>query len=178
MRSDDIIHFWFSELSPQDWFTKSDVIDHTIRERFFSLYERASRCELAAWRETAEGALAEIIVLDQFSRNLFRDSPRAFSCDAQALALAQEAIQKGFDAALKVPKKTFLYLPFMHSESAVIHKQAVDLFNQEGMENNYEYELMHKEIVDRFGRYPHRNATLGRESTEEELEFLKGHSGF
>ena len=129
--------------------------------------------ELCHWRENAAGRLAEIIVLDQFSRNIYRDTPRAFSCDNIALVLAQEAIRTISKEALPLVQKSFLYLPFMHSESALIHEHAVKLFNQPGLENSYDFELKHKAIIDRFGRYPHRNDILGRASTREELAFLK-----
>ena len=117
-------------------------------------------------------ALAEIIILDQFSRNIYRDSPRAFAYDTLALVLAQEAIRRKFDDELKVKQRAFLYMPFVHSESAELHEIALFLFDKPGLEDNFNYEIRHKEIIDRFGRYPHRNEILGRKSTAEELEFL------
>ena len=134
---------------------------------------RAVQCELFDWRATPGGRLAEILVLDQFSRNIHRDREGAFAGDGIALALAQEAVSIGADQALPVDRRTFLYLPYMHSESAAIHEVAVSLFATPGLEQNYQFELMHKAIIDRFGRYPHRNAALGRESTPEELAFLQ-----
>ena len=125
-----------------------------------------------AWRTTAEGRLAEIIVLDQFSRNVYRDTPRAFAQDVPALVLAQELVASGQDRSLSIAQRTFAYMPYMHSESALVHVQAVALFSQPGMEDNLNFELRHKAIIDRFGRYPHRNAVLGRPSTPEELAFL------
>jgi uncharacterized protein (DUF924 family) len=127
---------------------------------------------LFAWRTTAEGRLAEIIVLDQFSRNVYRDTPRAFAQDVPALVLAQELVASGQDRSLSIAQRTFAYMPYMHSESALVHVQAVALFSQPGMEDNLNFELRHKAIIDRFGRYPHRNAVLGRPSTPEELAFL------
>ncbi|EAO7613966.1 DUF924 domain-containing protein, partial [Salmonella enterica] len=124
------------------------------------------------WRKTAEGRLAEIIVLDQFSRNLFRDSPQAFAQDSLALALAQEAISLNLDQQLSPEQRAFLYMPFMHSESKLIHEFALKLFQRLGNPTNLEFEKKHKVIIDRFGRYPHRNQILGRESTDEELTFL------
>ena len=112
-------------------------------------------------------------MLDQFSRNLFRDSANAFSYDAMALTLAQEAVSRGVDKMLPIEKRAFLYMPYMHSESKCIHKEAEKLFKQEGMEHNYEFELQHKAIIDKFGRYPHRNIILNRHSTPEEIAFLK-----
>ena len=120
----------------------------------------------------AAGRLAEIIVLDQFSRNIYRDRPLAFAYDATALVLAQEAVRVGADQQVDFEKRSFFYMPYMHSESPIIHNRAVELFSQPGAEFNYEFELKHKAIIDRFGRYPHRNAILGRESTPEEIEFL------
>lgn len=116
---------------------------------------------------------AEIIVLDQFSRNIFRHTPQAFAYDSMALVLAQEAIDHGASQSLNAIERSFLYLPFMHSESQRIHQIAEQLFRSNGIDQNYEFELKHKAIIDRFGRYPHRNEILGRTSTAEEIEFLK-----
>lgn len=168
-----VLDFWFGELTPAQWFAKSDTLDQTVTSRFGQLLNAAATGECWYWREQPHGRLAEIIVLDQFSRNIFRDSPKAFAQDTMALVLAQEAVQQGLDAALTPTEKAFLYMPYMHSESPVIHEQAMVLFNQEGLENNYNFEVKHKEIIDRFGRYPHRNSLLGRESTTEELSFLQ-----
>jgi uncharacterized protein (DUF924 family) len=111
-------------------------------------------------------------VLDQFSRNVYRDTPRSFAQDALALVLAQELVASGQDRSLPEAQRVFAYMPYMHSESALVHTQAVALFTQLGIEGNLDYELRHKAIIDRFGRYPHRNAILGRTSTAEELAFL------
>ncbi|EAQ32821.1 DUF924 family protein [Idiomarina baltica] len=173
MSPQTVIDFWFSELTPKDWFTKSDTLDNTIKQRFGDTLKAAAQGECWRWRESAEGRLAEIIMLDQFSRNIFRDSARAFSQDAMALVLAQEAVAQEADDLLTNDQKAFLYMPYMHSESPLIHEQAVALFDQPGLENNYKFELKHKEIIDRFGRYPHRNEVLGRSSTAEELAFLQ-----
>lgn len=168
-----ILHFWFEELEPKQWFKRDEALDQQIRERFATTHSAASCCELYTWRETPLGRLAEIIVLDQFSRNLFRDDPRAFAQDALALALSQEAIAQKTDQAFTAPQKAFLYMPFMHSESALIHEQAMQLFDQPGLEGNLDFEIQHKAIIDQFGRYPHRNAILGRPSTEAEQVFLQ-----
>ncbi len=173
MDAHTVLKFWFDELSPKDWFVSSEHIDELVRQRFGRLHEQACKGELFQWRSTAEGRLAEVMVLDQFSRNLFRDNPQAFAADAMALALAQEAVALDQDHKLPSQQRAFLYMPYMHSESAVIHEVAESLFAQEGMEQNLDFELKHKVIIDRFGRYPHRNAVLGRESTPEELAFLK-----
>lgn len=169
----EIIQFWFEETEPKNWFVKNQDFDKQLHKRFFRLHQAVAQGEYAYWRDQAAGRLAEIIVLDQFSRNLFRDSAQAFAYDAQALVLAQEAIRCGDDKKLSFQQQAFLYMPFMHSESLPIHEQAVALFGQEGMEKNYEFELKHKRIIEQFGRYPHRNEVLGRESTSKEIKFLQ-----
>jgi uncharacterized protein (DUF924 family) len=173
MTADTIIRFWFEEIDRKLWFKKDPDFDTLLRQRFGSVHQRACAGELLSWRETASGALAEVIVLDQFSRNLFRDSPLAFAQDGLALVLAQEAVRRGLDQQLSPTMKAFLYMPYMHSESALIHDLAVQLFDQPGLEGNLDFELRHKAIIDRFGRYPHRNAVLGRTSTPEEEDFLR-----
>jgi uncharacterized protein (DUF924 family) len=172
MQPQPILHFWFTELTPKHHFAKDAALDETIRTRFGATLAAAARCELFAWRTTPEGRLAEILVLDQFSRNVYRDTPQAFAQDALALALAQELVASGQDRSLPLAQRSFAYMPYMHSESAVVHAQAIDLFSQPGMEDTLRFELRHKDIIDRFGRYPHRNALLGRISTPEELAFL------
>lgn len=168
----EIIKFWFEELEPKDWFVSSDDVDNNIKRRFLSVLEQASQAELFTWRAEPLGRLAEIIVLDQFSRNVYRNTPKAFAQDALALALAQEAISLKADQSLSEEQRSFLYMPFMHSESQLIHEEALTLFKSLGREGNYEFEVKHKVIIDKFGRYPHRNAILNRESTPEEIEFL------
>ncbi|CAI1960213.1 DUF924 family protein [Serratia fonticola] len=168
-----VLDFWFEEIDPVMWFKKDDEFDRVLHTRFGQLWQAASQGELAHWRATIKGRLAEIIVLDQFSRNLFRNTPRSFACDGMALVLAQEAIATGLCENLTVEQRGFLYLPFMHSESALIHQQALELFRQLNNGDQLEFEIRHKAIIDRFGRYPHRNEILGRESTFEEQEFLQ-----
>jgi len=174
-----VIDFWFNEIESKQWFVKDLQFDQLIIGRFSGLHAQAVDCELYSWREEPIGRLAEIIVLDQFSRNMFRDKAEAFASDALALALAQEAISQGADKPLSAVQQAFLYMPFMHSESKLIHQVAVELFSAPGLEDNHKFELQHKSIIDRFGRYPHRNAILGRLSSKEEAEFLKKpNSGF
>ncbi len=169
----EILRFWFEEIDPSKWWKKDDAFDQLIRARFSEIHAQATRCELYDWRADARGRLAEIIVLDQFSRNMFRGSPLSFASDTLALALAQEAIAVKADLALSPTERSFLYLPFMHSESLKIHALAMDLYQRNGIQSNLDFEIRHKQIIERFGRYPHRNGILGRSSTEEELEFLQ-----
>ncbi len=168
-----VLGFWFDQLRPADWYKKDAALDDLIRRRFSSLHRAASCCELYGWRASPEGRLAEIIVLDQFSRNIFRGDARAFAQDALALGLAQEAVASGVAAHLHPHRRGFLYMPFMHSESSLIHRRAVQLFSEPGLEYSLNFELRHKAIIDRFGRYPHRNQVLGRPSTPEEQRFLE-----
>jgi uncharacterized protein (DUF924 family) len=167
-----VLEFWFEEIEPTAWWRKDDALDRQIAQRFSSLHRLACRCELFRWRRTPAGRLAEIIVLDQFSRNLYRGRPEAFANDALALGLAQEALSIGADAQLDATRRGFLYMPFMHSESLAMHAIAIELFGAPGLEAQLEFERAHKAIIERFGRYPHRNEVLGRASTREEIEFL------
>lgn len=170
----DVLDFWFNELTPSQWFTKDDEMDQTIKARFSQLHQQASQGECDEWRRSLKGRLAEIIVLDQFSRNLYRDSSLAFSSDSMALVLAQEALAHGGDLSeLSAVERSFIYMPFMHSESLKMHDKAVVYFSEPGLENNLEFEHRHRDIILRFGRYPHRNQVLGRNSTPEEIAFLK-----
>jgi len=167
-----VLNFWFVETPPHLWWTAEPTFDAAIAARFADIHGAAVRSELYEWRHDPGGRLAEIIVLDQFSRNLFRDTAKAFAYDTMALVLAQEAVAGSHDRSLQTQERAFLYMPFMHSESRVIHTQAERLFASLGPDDSYESELRHKAVIDRFGRYPHRNAILGRESTQDELAFL------
>lgn len=173
LAASDILRFWFEECTPAQWWKVDAAFDAQLRARFLPVLQAAAQAELHGWRSTPEGRLAEVIVLDQFSRNIFRGTPQAFAQDAMALALAQEAVQREAHLALKPDARAFLLMPFMHSESRAIHVLAEELFRDFAPAGNHEFELKHKLIVDRFGRYPHRNAILGRASTDEEIEFLK-----
>jgi uncharacterized protein (DUF924 family) len=173
MHFQEIIQFWFSEIEPKKWYAKDGEFDALIRQRFGAIHRSANAGELVGWRDCALGRLAEIIILDQFSRNLGRDTASAFASDNLALCLAQHAIAANADQQLIAAHRTFMYMPFMHSESLLIHEQAVTLFTQAGLENNLAFEFKHQAIIERFGRYPHRNAILGRDSTPEELAFLE-----
>lgn len=169
----DVINFWFAEITPEQWWKKDEDLDRAIKERFSELHTRANACELYEWRNEPLGRVAEIIVLDQFSRNIYRGTPLSFASDTMALCLSQEAIRTGDDLKLSNTERCFGYMPFMHSESQRIHRVAVALFSNLDLETNLNFELKHKEVIDRFGRYPHRNDILGRPSTADELEFLK-----
>lgn len=173
MNYKDILDFWFNEISPEQRFKKDEAFDELLKNRFLEIHESVAKGECFAWRETIQGRLAEIIVLDQFSRNLFRGTSDSFKYDGMSLILAQEAIKLTSIQELTVDEKAFLFMPFMHSESAVIHEIALKLFDEEGMENYFDFEQRHYAIIKRFKRYPHRNSILKRESTQEELEFLK-----
>ncbi|MCG9731188.1 DUF924 domain-containing protein [Shewanella sp. Isolate13] len=170
---DMIIHFWFEEIEPKQWWIKDSEFDELIKQRYAGLLTQAVQGELYHWRATPQGRLAEIIVLDQFSRNIYRDTAQAFAADPLALVLAQEAVALNCDSELKAKQVPFLFMPYMHSESSLIHEIAVRLFNRDAAKANLDFELRHKKIIDQFGRYPHRNAILGRESTAEEMDFLQ-----
>ncbi len=170
---DAVLKFWFEEIEPAQWWKKDEKFDSAVRARFSEIHHAAARCELYEWRRNARGRLAEIIVLDQFSRNMFRGSPLSFAFDPLALSLAQEAVSIGSDRDLNQAERSFLYMPYMHSESLKIHDIAVDLFSANCSPKSLDFELRHKAVIERFGRYPHRNAILGRESTREEIEFLR-----
>jgi uncharacterized protein (DUF924 family) len=167
-----ILQFWFHEITPAQMWKVDPDFDSLIAERFGDIHELATRAELFHWRTTPHGRLAEIIVLDQFSRNIHRGTPRAFEADPLALTLAQEAVAANADSKLTQDERIFLYMPYMHSESKSIHVVAERLFRENAPKGNHDFELRHKAIIDRFGRYPHRNAILGRISTPEELVFL------
>ena len=168
-----VLTFWFSECTPEQWFKVDRSFDQLITDRFSSCHEAASRGELFSWRNNPRGRLAEIIVLDQFSRNIYRNRPQAFAQDPLALILSQELVLSGLDQELDVMERAFAYMPYMHSESLLIHDVAIKLFEHPGMAENLRFERAHREIIHRFGRYPHRNKILGRDSTQEEVEFLK-----
>jgi uncharacterized protein (DUF924 family) len=172
MTVDDILNFWFKEIEPSQWWVKDLALDELIINRFSTVHQLANNCELFLWRSTPKGRLAEIILLDQFSRNMYRNTPRSFAADKLALALAQEAINVGADKHLNALERNFLYMPFMHSESLAIHEVAVKLYFDNGVDSSIDFEQQHKIIIERFGRYPHRNKILNRVSSNEEIEFL------
>ncbi|MEQ1580755.1 MAG: DUF924 family protein [Steroidobacteraceae bacterium] len=169
---DQVLHFWFVETTPVQWWKVDPAFDAVIAERFSAVHAAAVAGELYGWRAQPRGRMAEILVLDQFSRNLYRSHARAFAADPMALALAQEAVAGAHDVSLSLDERVFLYLPYMHSESRLIHVEAERLFASLGRKESIDFELRHKAIIDRFGRYPHRNEALHRVTTPDELEFL------
>jgi len=168
----EVLHFWFDELGEARWFAKSEHTDALIRERFLSLHERLV-ADQGIDCSTSDQLLAAVIVLDQFSRNLFRDTPRAYAADPIARRLARSAIAQAFDDAMTPRERSFLYLPFEHSEDRADQALAVELITQLGNAEWTRYALKHKAIIDRFGRFPHRNAILNRHSSADEVEILQ-----
>ena len=172
-RIEEVLKFWFDDLSPDDWFKSDEAVDGHIRERFQELHETLREQVPETWRNSARGCLAAVIVLDQFSRNMYRGASRAFASDGAALSLAKEALARGFDRELSMDERKFLYMPFEHSENPAEQERSIELFSTLESELDLDYARRHKEIIDRFGRFPHRNAVLGRISTPEEIEFIK-----
>jgi uncharacterized protein (DUF924 family) len=167
----EVIAFWRAA-GEKKWFEKDEAFDAEVRERFFATHEAAARGELRDWEATPEGALALVIALDQFPRNLFRGSARAFATDAQARAVAERALERDFDKAVPHELRTFFYLPFMHSEALADQERCIELYAALGDENSLKYADLHADIIRRFGRFPHRNPILGRATTAEEQAYL------
>ena len=168
----DVLHYWLDELTLEQCFEKNEAIDSTVRERFGAVHAELAGNDGAIHTEAPRELLAALIVFDQFSRNLHRGSAKAFATDPTALRLARNAIADGLDQAMTKRERIFVYLPFEHSENAADQEQSIALFAQLGDENLDKYAMAHKVIIDRFGRFPHRNAALGRQSTPEEIAFL------
>lgn len=175
---DEVLRFWFEETPARAWFTRDDAVDAEIRRRFGALHASLTEKVPASVSASALGALATVVVLDQFSRNLFRSSSRAFAADPTALAIAEEAIAAGLDRELKTQQRMFLYMPMQHSEDLRVQRRSLELFGALADPNALSYARQHYEIIERFGRFPHRNRVLGRASTAAESEFLKEHPGF
>ena len=190
-RIEEILRYWFGDLPDalafpdkgKIWFRGGEAVDQEIRKRFGQNVKRASRGGLDHWTDSPRGRLALIILLDQFSRNVYRDTPQAFAQDQKALQLALSGIEKGEDKELKPVEQSFFYMPLQHSEDLAIQKQSVKTYTELAecvppaiefpMRNVLDYAVRHLKIIERFGRFPHRNKILGRESTPEETEFLK-----
>ncbi len=173
-----LIEFWFSEEASARWFKSTPEFDQQLIERYGKTWQAAKRRELNYWCDTTTGSLAMVILLDQLPLNMFRGEAKSFSTEAQSRDVARAAIGKGFDQELIAPRKSFLYMPFMHSENIDDHALSLELFDQPGLEDNLRFARHHYGIVERFGRFPHRNKILGRESTDAEIEYLNSKSGF
>jgi uncharacterized protein (DUF924 family) len=169
---EEVLHYWFEELTEDHWFEVSREIDDQIRDRFLALHEQLAASQVSTMTGP-RAALATVIVLDQFSRNLFRGTPRAYAADALARRLASIALSEGYDRDMAAAQKQFLYLPFQHSEDPKDQVRSLALFEKLGNASWTEYALAHKSIIDRFGRFPHRNAILGRHSSAEEIASLQ-----
>jgi uncharacterized protein (DUF924 family) len=169
----DIVSFW-RDAGPDKWFEKDDDFDSTIRSRFLVVHEAAARGDLAAFEDSAEGALALVILLDQFPRNMFRGTRRAFATDPTARAVANRAIARGFDRGADAVMRQFFYLPFMHSELLSDQERCVALYEALGDPNLVKFAMEHRDVIAKFGRFPHRNGFLGRDSTAAERAFLDG----
>ena len=178
-RAAQVLRFWFSSGGrDKRWFEKQEAFDHEIRTRFAALHEQAAAGELDEWERTPAECLALILLLDQFPRNMYRGTARAFSSDPLALRAAQRAIANGLDQGMRPFERMFVYLPFEHAESLEMQEKGCELMKALAefpeTEDVYRYAVLHRDIIARFGRFPHRNAALGRHSTREEEEFLKG----
>jgi uncharacterized protein (DUF924 family) len=171
-KPETVLHFW-RESGPAKWFAKDEAFDAAIREKFLATYEAAAAGQLEAWEATAEGALALCIVLDQFPRNMFRGDARTFATDPLARAVANRALKRGHEQDVPPAQRGFFFLPFMHSEESVDQDRSVELYRA-AADENLKYAEEHRDIVRRFGRFPHRNVLLGRETTAEERAFLDG----
>lgn len=170
--ADDVLHFWFVEHDRDDWFGAKPEFDAALAEQFAETHAVVARAEAWEWRRTPEGRLAEIIVLDQFSRQLHRGDAAAFAQDKMATALTQEAVRAGADQAIPLDRRMFLFMPFMHAESLVIQEEGCRHFEQFGPDM-LKFMTAHRDTIARFGRFPFRNVALGRESTEAEIAYMK-----
>lgn len=173
-----ILDFWYSDRVKSLWFRSTPSFDEELRERFLKTWQAASSGQLDSWAESPEGALALVIVLDQFPLNMFRGKPESFSTEAQSREVAREAVERGWDRELDASCLAFLYMPFMHSENLDDQDRSVALFEAAGLTDNLRFARHHRELIRRFGRFPHRNAILGRESSEEELNYLASREAF
>ncbi len=174
----DILDFWYAPEMRSGWFNSTPALDAQIRQRFEPVWEAAVRGELDDWLGSPAGCLALAIILDQFPLNMFRGTAKSFSSEAQAIAVAKQAIAQGFDQHIDAAQLAFLYMPLMHSENLADQELSVELYAAAGLDNNLRFAKHHREIVRRFGRFPHRNAILGRESTPEERDYLNSKEAF
>ncbi len=174
----EIIEFWFSDDVQKRWFNSTPEFDSLLRERFLDTWEQASRGELEHWLRSAEGCLALVIVLDQLPLNMFRESAQSYATEARSREVAHVALEQGFDKSLAPEQRAFLYMPFMHSEALADQQLALRLFAQPGLEGNYRFAQHHHGIIEKFGRFPHRNEALGRHNSEAELEYLNSKEAY
>lgn len=175
---EEILTFWFEELEEDQWFKRDEKVDAEIRRRFGGLHERVAAEFPEDWLASRDGLLAGIILLDQFSRNLHRDDPRAYANDTAALNLAHLAIERGWDTDYPPAQRAFLYMPFMHTEDLRAQERGVELFTALGLEEYTKFAKLHRDVIARFGRFPARNAALERETTAAEQEYLDEGGGF
>ena len=168
----DVLTFWYEICQPKQWFKKDPSFDQEIEERFGVLIEQGLSGQLNDWLESCEGCLALILVLDQFPRNVYRNSPKAFAGDPQALVISDTCRERGYLDHPDQSWRHFMLIPMMHSEDLAVQKASLPLFKEHTDARVYNYAVRHHDVIERFGRYPHRNAILGRESTQEELTFL------
>lgn len=173
-----VLSFWFSAPMREHWFRSKPELDRQIRDRFENLWQRAARGELQAWEQHPAGALALVIVLDQLPLNMYRDQARSFATEASAREVAARALEKGFDRHLNGEQQAFLFMPFMHSEQIDDQDRAVALYQAAGLEHNLKWARHHRELIRRFGRFPHRNAILGRADTAAEQTYLQSEEAF
>lgn len=178
LSSQDILDFWYAADMRAQWFASTPQLDAAIRARFEPIWEAALHGELDAWRSSPVGCLALAIILDQFPLNMFRGSAKSFSSERQAIAVVKQAIAQGYDRHIDPAQLAFLYMPLMHSEDLADQDLSVELFAAAGLDNNLRFAQHHREIVRRFGRFPHRNAILGRASTPDERDYLSSKEAF
>jgi uncharacterized protein (DUF924 family) len=173
-----LVDFWFSEEASKHWFNSTEEFDQQLLAEYGACWQQAKQGGLDQWRETAIGSLALVILLDQIPLNIFRGKSDSFSTEAQSIEVARAAIDRGFDTELTTPQRSFLYMPFMHSENLEDQALALELFDQPGLEGNLRFSRHHYDIVERFGRFPHRNDILGRESSQIETKYLNSKQAF
>ena len=175
---EEILHFWYSKPMSQHWFKSTPEIDANIRDQFESLWKKAAQGELNSWMQTAEGCLALIIILDQLPLNMYRGEAKSFSTEAQSIECALRGIAQGFDQQIPQSQLSFFYMPLMHSELMDHQDLSVKMFEQAGLNENARFSRHHRTIIEKFGRFPHRNALLDRSSTPEEIEYLHSDKAF
>jgi len=178
MKPEVVIDFWFSEQMKQRWFSSTPALDKEILDAFEKVWEQAARGELDDWQHHPDGCLALVILLDQLPLNMFRGQPKSFSTEQKAVEIASHAVEKGFDQKIEKQKRAFLYMPFMHSEDMQQQNRSVALYRENHLDGNIRFAEHHREIVKKFGRFPHRNAILNRDSSKEEVAYLASDSAF